>query len=54
MATTKTCPHPENNRIILSGTKVRAMLRQGIKPPKEFTREEVANILIEWARKKNE
>ncbi len=54
MATTKTCPHFERYRVILSGTKVKAILKQGIKPPKEFTREEVANILIEWAKKKNE
>ena len=36
--------------MFLSGTKVREMLGQGISPPKEFTRPEVAAILIEHYR----
>jgi sulfate adenylyltransferase len=47
MASTKTCPHPETSRIALSGTKVRQMLSAGELPPQEFTRPEVARILIE-------
>jgi len=50
MATTKTCPHPKDAHLFLSGTKVRAMLKEGIKPPKEFTRPEVAEILVSWAQ----
>jgi sulfate adenylyltransferase len=47
MATVKICPHGDEDRLTLSGTRVRDMLRAGERPPIEFTRPEVADILIE-------
>ncbi|MHB8572891.1 MAG: sulfate adenylyltransferase [Candidatus Dormibacteria bacterium] len=47
MATTRTCPHGESDRLVLSGTRVRELLRAGEDLPEEFTRPEVARVLRE-------
>jgi len=47
MATEKTCPHGDEHSVSLSGTRLRAMLAKGEMPPVEFTRPEVAKILME-------
>jgi sulfate adenylyltransferase len=46
MASTKSSPASNEDKIFLSGTKVREMLSNGERPPAEFTRPEVADILI--------
>lgn len=47
MVSVKTCPHGNEEKIFLSGKKVRAMLAEGERPPQEFSRPEVADILIQ-------
>lgn len=45
MVSRRTCPHPGERHLTLSGTRVRELLREGAELPVEFTRPEVAAVL---------
>ena len=48
MAMEKTCPHGESDRIRFSGTMIRRMLKQGLRPPEEIMRPEVVDVVLKW------
>ena len=50
MASSRTCPHPKEMHQTLSGTAVRKLLDEGSDLPPEFTRPEVARVLLDAAR----
>ena len=52
MASTKTCPHPKERRLLISGTELRNLLAKGQMPPAEFSRPEVLEILIKYYKGK--
>jgi sulfate adenylyltransferase len=53
MASAKTCPHDPDEHVHLSGTKVRELLAAGELPPVEFTRPEIAQLLIDASRQED-
>jgi sulfate adenylyltransferase len=48
MASARTCPHDDKERLLLSGTKLRKMLSEGSDVPPEFSRPEVLEILRKY------
>lgn len=52
MATGKTCPHDDSDRIHISGTEQREMLASGAEIPLEFSRPEVVRILRDYYESK--
>lgn len=53
MASMKTCPHGKDDRVLISGTQLRKLLAEGQMPPKEFSRPEVIQILMDYYKNLN-
>lgn len=50
MVTDRTCPHGPPDRVMMSRERLLRLLTAGIRPPAQYTRPEVAEILSAWAR----
>ncbi|MBC8402569.1 MAG: sulfate adenylyltransferase [Candidatus Marinimicrobia bacterium] len=48
IVSTRTCPHGKDDHLMISGTNLRSMLARGERPPREFCRPEVIDILIDY------
>ena len=49
MASSKTCPHDSDDRVLISGTEVRRRLQTKEPIPETFSRPEVVAELYQWA-----
>jgi sulfate adenylyltransferase len=54
MASMKTCPHGSEDRLLLSGSKLRHLLSENLEVPENFSRSEVLSILRNYYSKLKE